>query len=290
VSDLREEITPLFLTYNEVANIARTLGKLEWAQRIVIVDSGSTDGTIELARSFPRVEVVHRTFDSHAEQWNFGLSQISTPWVLSLDADYELSDGLLTELGALVPDDAVTGYRARFVYRVYGKSLRATLYPPRVVLHRVGLSRYVNRGHTQELQTVGLVGSLTGVIYHDDRKPLARWFDAQRKYAALEADYLIRAQPRTLSRTGRLRRMGWPAPLLVLGYVLFVKGCILDGRAGWFYALQRLLAEVAIGLEVLDKRLARNSVGTKDASRAADMGSQPGTPAASVPIRQNTTE
>ncbi len=49
--------------------------------------------------------------------------------------------------------------------------------------------------------------------------------------------------------------MGWPAPILVLGYVLFVKGAVLDGKAGWFYAFQRLLAEVLLALELLDRRL-----------------------------------
>jgi hypothetical protein len=52
-----------------------------------------------------------------------------------------------------------------------------------------------------------------------------------------------------------MRRLGWLAPLLVLPYVLFVKGCILDGRAGWYYALQRLFAETMIALELLDRRL-----------------------------------
>ena len=49
--------------------------------------------------------------------------------------------------------------------------------------------------------------------------------------------------------------MGWPAPLLVFFYVLIAKGALLDGPAGWFYAFQRLLAEVLLALELLDRRL-----------------------------------
>ena len=86
------DITPLILTFNEGENIGRTLSALDWAREIVMIDSGSTDRTLELARAaHPKVVVIQRQFDTHATQWNFGLDQITTEWVLTLDADYELS-------------------------------------------------------------------------------------------------------------------------------------------------------------------------------------------------------
>ena len=57
-----------------------------------------------------------------------------------------------------------------------------------------------------------------------------------------------------LSQTDRIRLRAWPAPILVLLYVLLVKGCILDGWPGWFYALQRMLAEIMIALEIIDRK------------------------------------
>lgn len=78
----------MIITYNEAANIRRTLDKLGWARRIVVIDSGSTDETLEIARSYSRVEVIYRKFDNFASQCNYGISQVTTPWVLSLDADY----------------------------------------------------------------------------------------------------------------------------------------------------------------------------------------------------------
>ena len=92
-----DDITPLLITHDEIANIQRTLAKLSWARRVVVIDSGSTDGTLELLSKDPRVEVIHRPFDSFAEQCNFGLTKIPTPWVLSMDADYRLSDALIAE-------------------------------------------------------------------------------------------------------------------------------------------------------------------------------------------------
>lgn len=90
-----DAITPLVVTLDEAPNIARTLDKLTWARRIVVVDSGSVDGTIEILKRYPQVDRFDRTFDSFAEQCNFGLAQVQTEWVLSLDADYELSDDLV---------------------------------------------------------------------------------------------------------------------------------------------------------------------------------------------------
>jgi len=250
-----EQITPLILTFDEAPNIVRTLTRLSWARRIVVVDSGSTDATLDLLRGYPQVDVVQHPFSDFATQCNFGLTQIKTPWVLSLDADYELSEGLVDEIGALTDDASVAGYRARFVYRIYGRPLRATLYPPRIVLYRLDAARYHNEGHGHRVSVAGEVGALRHAIYHDDRKPLARWFASQQRYALEEACYLYAKAPAELTRADRLRRMAWPAPLGVLFYTLFAKGCILDGWPGWFYALQRLVAEALIALAVLDRRL-----------------------------------
>jgi glycosyltransferase involved in cell wall biosynthesis len=254
---LIEAVTPLIITFDEAPNIARTLDKLAWARRIVVVDSGSTDGTLDVLARYPRVAVFKRAFDSFADQCNFGLAKVENEWVLSLDADYEISDLLVKELSNLREMEGVAGYRASFVYRIHGRPLRRTVYPPRIVLYRVKNARYSNEGHGHRVIVSGDVRTLSGVIYHDDRKSLSRWLASQRSYAQLEADYLLKADAGVLSASDRLRRMAWPAPIVIFFYVLVVKGCLLDGWPGWFYALQRLLAECMIALELIDRRLRR---------------------------------
>jgi glycosyltransferase involved in cell wall biosynthesis len=253
-AEVIDGVTPILITFNEAPNIARTLDKLGWARRIVVVDSGSGDGTLEILARYPQVALFMRAFDNFADQCNFGLAQVQTEWALSLDADYELSDRLVQELSSLDEERDVAGYRASFVYRIHGRPLRRTLYPPRVVLYRVKKARYVNEGHGHKAVVSGVVRTLSGLIYHDDRKPLSRWFDSQQSYARLEADYLLKADPDTMSAPDRLRRMAWPAPIVVLFYVLVIKGCLLDGWPGWFYALQRVLAECMIALELINRR------------------------------------
>ena len=131
-------ITPLILTYNEEANIARTLAGLAWARRIVVIDSGSTDRTLEVLAADPRVEVIHRPFDNFADQCNVGLEHIQTPWVLSLDADYHITAALQSEIqGVLsVGSRPEAGFRIPFRYCVAGRPLRGAILPPRIALYR----------------------------------------------------------------------------------------------------------------------------------------------------------
>lgn len=251
------EITALILTWNEAPNLKRCLERLRWAQRIVIVDSGSKDETLAIAATFSQVEVAQRAFDNHTAQWNYGVDQVTTPWVLALDADYMVPESLPEELLDLAPDDETSAYEATFRYCVMGRPLRGSLYPPRALLFRKDRCRYVQDGHTQLLQVEGKVGRLRSIIDHDDRKPLGRWLNSQRHYAVLEAEKLC-SNAEVHGWPDRLRRMIWPAAPACFLYTLFVKGVILDGWPGLYYVLQRTYAELLLSLEMLDRKIREN--------------------------------
>lgn len=252
-----ETITPVILTFNEAPNLDRTLQRITWAKQIIIVDSYSTDATCRIAQSYPQVHLLQRSFDTHANQWNYGLAQAQTEWILSLDADYQLSDELITELTTLSPDPTVNGYALRFKYCVFGKLLRATLLPPRIALFRRDRASYIDDGHTQQLQIQGDTGTLNHWIYHDDRKPLSRWLWAQDRYAQLEVKKLTSVPLDQLSWGDRLRRYQVIAPFVILFYCLIWHRGILDGKAGWYYAFQRLLAEVLLSIHLLEAQCNR---------------------------------
>ncbi len=251
--------TPLLLTYDEMPNLERTFAPLAWAKRIVVVDSGSTDGTREWLARDPRVDLYVRSFDGHASQWRFGLREtgIDTEWILALDADHVLTPELVSELEHLEPPAGIAGFEGRFVYCIEGRPLRAALYPPRIVLARTARSQFVQDGHTQRLETEGVVEQLVAPILHDDRKPRARFLAGQARYAPQEADKLLGAPPGDLSLTDRIREFGWVAPWLVPFWVLVVKGGFLDGRAGWIYAGERAIAEWLIAMALFERRLRR---------------------------------
>jgi glycosyltransferase involved in cell wall biosynthesis len=258
---LVDDVTPLILTYNEAPNIARTLDRLAWAKRVVVVDSLSSDDTEAIARRYPNVAFFQRPFDAHARQWNFGLNEtgIETGWVLALDADYILPEDFVEELRALAPEGGVAGYRAGFRYCIDGVPLRGTVYTPVTVLFRREQATYAQHGHTQRVEVAGTVAELRARILHDDRKPLARWFASQVKYMRLEAEVLLRTPFANLDLPDRVRRLVVVAPPAMFLYCLVAKLAILDGWRGLYYACQRAVAEMVLSVFLLEGMLARRS-------------------------------
>jgi len=189
-----DQITPLILTYNEAPNIGRTLERLSWARDIVVIDSFSSDETVEIASRFPQTRILQRKFDTHRNQWTFGLKEsgIKSDWVLALDADYVLTPELVEELRVLQPSAVTQGYRAGFVYCIKGRPIRGSAYPPVIALYRRANANYIQDGHTQRIKLLGEVRDLRSPILHDDRKTLAHWIEAQRRYMKLEAEKLSR--------------------------------------------------------------------------------------------------
>ena len=254
-----DQITPIILTYNEAVNLDRTMRQLSWAKDIVIVDSFSDDETTTIAATFPQARVFQRSFDSHQRQWTFGLREtgIKTPWVLALDADYVLSDEMITELENLKPEIGVNAYAAQFVYCLNGKPLRSGIYPPVSVLYRAAEAEYEQDGHTQRIRINGRVAELQAKIFHDDRKPLRSWLRSQVAYAELGAQKLLSMQTRNMTFADRLRTWRIIAPAAVVAYCLFARAGILDGWPGIFYAFQRGLAELMLSLHLINATVLR---------------------------------
>ncbi len=252
-----ERVTAVVLTWEEEANLSRTLTMLGGVKRVVVMDSGSRDGTRAVAQGFPSVEFVVRPFDTFERQWNHALSLVQTEWVLALDADYVLSPELRMELESLDPPSDCAGYQAGFEYWLWGKPLRGSLYPPKVVLFRKDAGVFEQDGHAYRLRLEGRQGVLSGRVRHDDRKPLERWWKAQWRYAGEEAAKLDAADWRDLSWADRVRCLGFLAPWLVFAYTLLGKGMVFGGGAGWGYVLQRTLAEFVLALRLAERRAAK---------------------------------
>jgi glycosyltransferase involved in cell wall biosynthesis len=247
-----EKVTPLILSFNESPNIERTIKRLIWAQRIVVVDSYSTDNTLEILRSYPQVEVFEHEFESFATQCNYGLEKIESEWVLSLDADYVVSEELINEIKAIPQNLSIDGYFVKFKYCVFGKPLRGTLYPPRQVLYRQAKALYQEEGHAHKVCINGNSSALKSYIYHDDRKSLDRWLNAQNKYMIIESKKLLNTPNSQLSFSDRLRKQKIIAPFAILFYCLILNKGILDGWAGWYYAFERMLAETLLAIRLIE--------------------------------------
>ena len=122
----------------------------------------------------------------------------------------------------------------------------------RTVLFRAAKAEYHVDGHAHRINVVGRIEDLEAPILHDDRKPLKRWFQSQSQYTQLEAEKLIYSDKESLSWTDRIRRWRVVAPAAMALYCLFLRGGVLDGRAGIYYAFQRTLAELMLSLNLIE--------------------------------------
>jgi glycosyltransferase involved in cell wall biosynthesis len=249
-------ITPVILTFNEEPNIEATLSSLSWARKIVVVDSGSSDRTAEIARSLGNVRWFVRTFDSHAAQWSFGVHStgIDTRYVLALDADMRPGPGFREELARFTerPGQAAL---VPFEYRMQGRPLLGSIYPAQIRVFGKDTVHIAQRGHTQVFTSAAPLYRFRSKLIHEDLKPFSRWVVNQLQYASLEAER-IRSAPAQSFRD-RLRQSGI-SPAIWGAYAYLRAGGPLKGRASRAYAEERMVFEAL---------LARLLAGAEPASR-----------------------
>lgn len=270
-------ISTLILTLNEEVNIGDCLDSLSWCDDVVVLDSGSTDQTVELAiRRGARV--VTRPFDNYANQRNFGHSGIEyrNEWILMLDADERVPDDLAREMRQAVTGAAeeVALFQMRRRDWLLGRWIRRSSGYPTWFgrLARRGRVR-VERPINEEYHADGAVRSLAGHLDHYPfNKGFAEWIAKHNRYSTLEAQLFEQrtAQPPTGSVFARdpvLRRKvikdrvyRMPGrPLLMFLALYLLRGGILEGRAGLTFCLLRAWYEFMIDLKrrELRRRAAR---------------------------------
>ena len=244
-------VTPVVLTLNEEPNIGRLLEDLAWARTVVVVDSGSTDRTADVARRFGNVRWLVRPFDSHAAQWQFAIGSADTDYVLALDADYRVPADFVGELDrSFLPGGFAAGV-AGFRYCIHGQPLRGSVYPAKVVVVRRDAVRITQPGHSQVIDADGPQYRFEARLSHDDRKPLLRFVRSQLDYARLEADRLRHTTtPRWQDRLRRTALM----PFVAGPGAYLAAGGPLAGWAAVQYACERTLFECLLAMEILRRR------------------------------------
>ena len=250
------DLSALVITYNEEANIFRTLDSIRWIPYVLVVDSGSTDSTVKIASEFSNTHIVVREFDSFANQCNFGLESLSSEWVLSLDADYVVTQRLCREIIKITQSNEradlrqIKAYSIRFQYCINGRPIRSGLLPPRTCLYQRLFARYIDEGHGHRICIQGERGDLKGKILHDDRKSVDVWLMNQKRYQAIEARTLFEKQDSQLPKQDLLRKYTCLAPFAVFAFCYIARGGILDGKEGIIYAFQRFITEALLYLNI----------------------------------------
>ena len=224
----REPLSALVTTKNEEATIRACLESIRWADEVVVVDSGSTDGTLAIARSIAD-RVLEHEYESPAAQKNWALQELEHSWTLILDADERVTPELRREIEAVLADPSRRdGYwigRANFFY---GRPIRSAGWQRDKVLRlfdrRKGAYPPVQVHEEVELQ--GTADRLTARLLHEPYRDLDHYFEKWDRYARWSAQDLAR---RGVRATGpRLLFRPWLRFLRM--YVL--EGGFREGRRG----------------------------------------------------------
>jgi glycosyltransferase involved in cell wall biosynthesis len=268
-------VSALIITKNEELNIAACLGTLGFCDDIVILDSLSTDRTLEIARGFPNVRTMQRPFDTEWKQRNFGLHGVrfKNPWVYICDADERVPEDLAAEILRVIGDPALghVAYRLRYRNMYLGKWIKhASSYPVWIMrLVRPACVTYEVRETNVHPIVSGTVGSLQGnFIHYSFNSGLKRWFQKHNFYSTREALEGVKARQQERPRLALLRSadpMVRRRALKNLSYFLhgravfrfvlsfFLGGGWLDGLTGMHYCLMIAMYEYWIELKINER-------------------------------------
>jgi glycosyltransferase involved in cell wall biosynthesis len=228
------------ITLNEEANLARTLASVQFADEIIIVDSGSTDRTAEIAQSF-QAKIFTESWKGFAAQKNFAIDKCSSTWVLSIDADEELTPALQIELRQLLQSDIATPE----VYRIPRRNLFLNRpinhggYYPDLKLRLLRRNdptapspiRFSERAVHETIQYTGPIGVLHSDLIHHAYPTLETYIEHMNRYSTLGAQVLLARGRRSRNPLAFCTNVFLIPVITFLWNYVFRLG-FLDGREG----------------------------------------------------------
>lgn len=228
-----QTLSVAIVTLNEAANLPRTLASVRFADEVVIVDSGSTDTTVEIAEN-AGARLIEEPWKGFARQKNLAITRTTGDWVLSLDADEEVSSALAQEIEALLTgSSAFSAYRMPRLNHFLGRPLRHGGYwpDPKLRLFRRGVARFEDRPVHETMHAECTVGELKGHLIHHSYPTLDEYIEHMNRYSSASAKMLVQAGRASHSLPTFLwNAFANPAATFVYNYI-FRLG-LLDGREG----------------------------------------------------------
>lgn len=267
----KPSLTVLFITKNEEYHIGAAIDNVaDVAEAVYVVDSGSTDRTVEIAESKGATVVYHK-FEGFGAQWNFALSlPIKTAWTMKMDPDERLSESLKPEIRrALKSARDVTGFEFDRVLWFMGRPMRG--WKDCVVrIWRTGSCRFTTVSVNEHPIVSGRVSCLKGRMEHLDSRDLFHWIDKQNKYTSQAAaarlsgtGYAVRPQflGTKLARRMWFKRLFFRLPFrygLMFVHLYFGKSLWREGWTGYHCALLRIWARRLVEEKMLEVANAEN--------------------------------
>lgn len=227
-------LSVVVITNNEEAHIGACLSSVAWADELIVMDSGSMDGTMDISRDMG-ARVFQQSWLGYAAQKNAAMALATKDWILSLDADERVTPELAAAIRHLLagPTPRFSGYRVRRKVFYRDKWLRyGGFYPERLVrLVKRGQARFGDRAVHESLEVDGPVGNLEYDIEHYTYRGVADYVDRLQKYSSLAAEEYVKAG----RSTGPWRMAG--RALFTFFQMYFLRLGFLDGYEGFLMAV-----------------------------------------------------
>lgn len=289
-----KNLTILILTYNEVKHIERCLvSAFQVASQVFVVDSFSTDRTVEIAESLG-AQVWQHEFKNHADQLAWALENlpIDTEWVMRVDADEVISPALAKEIPARLSAavSPINGFVVPLYVRFHGTTIRHGGYPQwQLRIWRRGKAEIEQRWMDEKIVVKGDVGRMRNEYTDDNLNNIAWWTNKHNGYSTREAIDLLNRKYRFLpvaagssALTRQARYTRWlkenlyvHLPLGVRAFLFFAYRMIfrlgiLDGRGGFvFHFLQGFWYRFLVDVKVweVERRMSAEKINCVDAIR-----------------------
>ena len=226
-------MTVTVITKNEAHNIAACLACVAFADQIVVLDSGSTDGTVAIAQALGAEVTVDVDWQGFGVQKGRALALARCDWVLSIDADERVTQALQTEIQQALAAPQFAAYAVPRLSSFCGQFMRHSgWYPDHVVrLFRRGDAKFSNDLVHEKVITQGKVGRLKSELLHETYRSLEQMLDKSNAYSSAGAvDHLSKGQSASLASA--IARSAW-----AFLRTYFLRLGFLDGRMGFVLAV-----------------------------------------------------
>ena len=224
-------LTVIIVAKNEAINIGECVRSARFADEVIVLDSGSTDGTAEMARA-EGAQVVTTDWPGYGPQNNRGIDQATGDWFFSLDADERISPALAAEIRAAIENPGIDGYRVPRISMYCGRFMNHGGWRPDYTwrLARRGKARFTDHFLHAHLEVQGATGTLRESIIHYSYRDMESVLEKLNRYSTANA--------RDMTTAGRKGSLGKAITHGLWAFIrtYFLRLGFLDGRWGFMLA------------------------------------------------------
>jgi glycosyltransferase involved in cell wall biosynthesis len=244
-------LSVIVLTLNEERNIGRCLGSVRWADEAVVVDSFSSDRTVEIAREHGAAVIAHE-YDSDLRQRSRAFEAATGEWMLILDADEEVPPELAAEMRAAIGRADAEGYEVARLVSFHGRWIRHGGWYPGYSLRLFRKDRVVIEDAAVHggYAVRGRKGRLTHPVHHYSYDSISHYLGKMNDYTSLQVTNLLRSKPGYAPGPGKL--LASPISHFVRNY--FTRKGYLDGMQGFTLAVLDAIYALALYAKLWEYR------------------------------------